>query len=406
MNRKWIYYSLTTIMGCASIGGNLNSQLILVGKNQSWSGITGWEIIFGGYGSLIYAIGCFFLASLSDKFGRLPCIAVACLIAFLANCMMGYKIFGDYQLWNFFVYWLIMNLVFAVFFTGVEGLLSDYQDHSVPLAKRLGAYCIAWCIGDVTMSVLTGNIKQITGGGEFIYIVLSFITFAAFAATILDWLMHGYKKLGSIDIGVADIRPQAKFHAKIGRTGLFFASVIYTCVVYSFPRFGRDYHLLTESNIGNLLGLLLFAALVVFIFFPRWVAWHYRADLQIILQTPIVAGLILSIMAPANSVYILGLGFVLIGIGWATSYFFSIYYSLMVIDNHAKSGGIHEAFLGLGSLIGPVAAVLMIWLIGKTEIFAEQRIAVVSIYVALFAAIISLSLQLYLIYQRDKKVKS
>lgn len=405
MNRKWIYYVLTMIMGCASVGGALNSQLILVGKNQAWSGAAGWEIIFGGYGALIYALGCLYLAFLSDKLGRLPCIALCCIIGALTNVAMGLKVFGEYRLWHFFLYWFVMNIVFAVFFTGVEGLLSDYQDHSVPLAKRLGAYCVAWSIGDTALSVSTGNVKQLTGGGEMIYNIIGALCIIAFIAIVWDWAVHGYKKLGETDIGVADIRAHAPFHATLGRIGLFFSSMAYTCAVCSFPRFGRDYHKLSEGAIGNLIGIILFSALVTFILFPRWLGWHYRPRLQILLQSPMALGIFIAIAAPAHSVTALTIGFSLFGIGWSISYFFSIYYSLMVVTGHAESGGVHEAFLGIGNMMGPIIAVFVIWAVGKTDFMHVNRIAVIALYVAFFSIAVSLLIQIILVERKNRLSK-
>ena len=398
MKRRYIYYFLTAVVAMSSIGGALNSQFILVSKNQPWYGRFAWELLFTGFGYFLYTLGCLFLSFLSDKYGRLRCISFSLLIIALMNAILGLKLFGTYKLWNFFLYWGIVNLCNSVFFTGVEGILSEYQDHSVSLARRLGAYCLSWCIADVVSAFITGNTKQIYGP-EIIYYGLFYICFVAFLVALWDWFKHGDKKLGEIEIGIADIRPEAPFFARLGRIGLFFGSLAYMSLSPILPRFGRDFHGLSEAQIGNLISMILLFSSFGFIFIAHWKRWHYNLNLQILLQIPMALGLCLVILAPAKVFGILKMGFVLFGFGWACTYFFSIYYSLTVVENHAKSGGIHESFLGFGNLSGPFASVGLIWLLSKTTIFSHERIGVIAVIFGMTGVIISLLVQLYLIYR-------
>ncbi len=84
MNRRLLYYLLTVIAGAAICATLLNTQFVLVGENGGWNRDTPWELILTGWGAFTYAMGALSLAWLSDRFGRLPCIAVAAVLVSLA----------------------------------------------------------------------------------------------------------------------------------------------------------------------------------------------------------------------------------------------------------------------------------------------------------------------------------
>ena len=403
MKRQWIYYTLTLVMGGVYVAALLNTQLIIVEGSPAWSSTFNWELILAGWGSFWYVIGSLFLASLSDRFGRLRCIGITCLIITILEFMLGFHILGEFRMWHFFLLWGVSACVLAVFFTGVEGLLSDYQDHSMPLARRLGLYCIAWCIGDVIGAFATGYTKQYFGA-ETLYCALGFLCLASFIATLFDWRRHGDRKLGDMDIGVADIRPEAGFHAMMGRLGLFFGGFAVTALTASFPRFGRDFHLLNEGEIGNVLSMYLVGCTLTFIWFPMWKGWHYKKKLQILLQAPLFAGFVIAALTPVRAILLLRIGFLMIGVGWGTAYFFSIYYSLIVPKQHSKSGGIHEGFLGMGNLLGPFTAVAVMMMVKRTDLMPPHEVGISALLLASAITIISFICQgLFIMLYKQKQ---
>ncbi len=393
MKRKWIYYLLTVIAGCVYIGSLLNSQLMIVTPNEKWSSGFGWELVLAGWGALSYTIGSLFLAWLSDRFGRVICIGFSCAAIGILHVLIGWNVLGVYQLWHFFLYWGLSCVGFAVFFTSVEGLLSDYQDHTMPLARRLGLYCVSWCAGDTLGALVTGYTKQ-WAGPETVYRIMALLCFIAFALTLMDWFRHGHKKLSDTEIGVADIRPEAPLHARIGRIGIFFGSFAFSAISASFPRFGQVFHGFTEGQIGNLLGIILFAAAATFLWFPLWRGWHYNKRLQITLQMSMLLGLLMIFISPVGSIVFVSVSFIIFGFGWSVTYFFSIYYSLTVPEDHARSGGFHEAVLGLGNLVGPFAAVSVISITSQFRITSPSRVGIMAAVISFFAIVLSLGIQI------------
>ncbi len=402
MPRKYIYYFLTALLAVINLGGILNAQFVIVMKGQPWSSAFGWELILAGFGALIYAAGSLFIAPLSDKFGRIPCIAASCFIICLMQAMMGFYVLGAYQLWHFFFYWGTVCLAISLFFTSVEGLLSDYQDRKKPLERRLGLYCLSWAAGDMVGVYMTGYIKEAFGAAAM-FRIFGGISLTAFVIAVVDWLRHGDKKMGDAEIAEADIHPKASFHASLGRFGIFWSCVAFSAILAAFPRFGRDYHKLSEGVIGGILSLNLFICAVTFIVFPLWKKWQYNLRWQIGLQGLMAAGLALFLAAPSGSVSMLRLGLIFFGFGWSVAYFFSIFYSLTVPADHAKSGGMHEAVLGLGNLIGPIASVGAMALAERAGGVSSERIGFMAFYIALAAVLLSFGIQFFKSLRRNEK---
>lgn len=404
MNRAHLYYILSVIITCVMVSGLLNSQLIIVERTSPGSVVIGRELLLYSWGAFVYALGSLCLSWLSDRFGRVKCIGTVALVIAILNGVLGWNLLGVYKTWHLFIYWGLFNLALPVFYTAVEGLLSEYQDHRIPLSGRLGVYCLSWCAGDTLGAFITGYTKQ-WAGPQTVYRGLFFLCMAAFIAALFDWMRHGSRKLGTQSLDHRDIRPDTFFYARLGRIGLFFSCLVWGALAATFPRFGRDFHHLSEGRIGNLLSTIFFTDMVMFLWFPHWKRWQYNAVLQIALQCATPAGLILAFFTPSGSIFLLRIAFVLIGIGWSVSYFFSIYYSLSVPGDHAKSGGLHEGFLSLGSLTGSLTAIGMMTLSARLNLLSTERLGAIALLIGVLGMILSLCLQTALLKYRNKSLQ-
>lgn len=398
---KGIYYGLTLLAGGVCIAGLFNTQLVLVDLSRDGGpGLIRWELLLSGWGALVYVIGCLTLASVSDRLGRRPCLTISSGVLTTAFCLLGWKWLGEYRVWHFFLAWGVANLAFSVFFTGMEGILSEYQDARVPLARRLGAYCMAWCAGNVLAAFYTGHTKQ-HFGPEVAYRWLGAACLVMTLVMAWEWLHLGNRKFGESVGDEVTLFPLAPFHARLGRIGIFFGCLAFSALMAGLPRYARDFHELAEGRIGDLLGILLFVAFCIFLTFPFWKGWQYRPGLQVALQAPMLAGLLLAFAAPAGATLLLALGFSLFGLGWGICYLFSIYYSLMVPADHARNGGLHEAFLGSGNFLGPILALGFIRLADGLELLPSARVGAMALGVGIGAIVLSLALQGWMIRRVD-----
>lgn len=79
--------------------------------------------------------------------------------------------------------------------------------------------------------------------------------------------------------------------------------------------------------------------------------WHGRWSIPLIAGLLLIVGFTLAVTGVNTAFVITGL--IAFGLGHATSYFTAIYYRLAVGRAQVKSGGRHEAVMGLGYTIGP-----------------------------------------------------
>lgn len=92
----------------------------------------------------------------------------------------------------------------------------------------------------------------------------------------------------------------------------------------------------------------------VFGFMERWHGWHGRWRTALWSGLSLALGFVLAITATSLTSMIAGL--VLFGIGFGGSYCAALYYAMAVGSSDVEAGGKHEAIIGVGYTIGPLAA--------------------------------------------------
>ena len=134
-----------------------------------------------------------------------------------------------------------------------------------------------------------------------------------------------------------------------------FACVAAFTLLAMIPELARKMGL-SITMAGFFCSIWFFARLAAFVVMWRWPGWHYRFRW-------LLAGYILLIVGfasvlTADGLFWLGLGQVAFGLAVGSLYYASLFYSMDVGESRAAQGGIHEAMMGAGNLVGPGVAVL------------------------------------------------
>jgi len=107
-----------------------------------------------------------------------------------------------------------------------------------------------------------------------------------------------------------------------------------------------------EALFGSYLGLIFASQTVTFLLLARFPGWHYRRLPVLSAQIPMIGVALLlprltqpaAILATAPAV----------GFGLGLAYFASLYYSVDAPVARGRNAGVHEALLGVGSMVLPV----------------------------------------------------
>jgi predicted MFS family arabinose efflux permease len=129
-----------------------------------------------------------------------------------------------------------------------------------------------------------------------------------------------------------------------------FACVAAFTLLAMIPELARRMGLST-TQAGLFCSIWFFARLAAFVVMWRWPGWHYRFRW-------LLGGYLLLIMGfvtvlTAEGLWSLGVGQVAFGLAVGVLYYASLFYSMDVGEARAEQGGIHEAMMGAGNLVGP-----------------------------------------------------
>jgi predicted MFS family arabinose efflux permease len=109
---------------------------------------------------------------------------------------------------------------------------------------------------------------------------------------------------------------------------------------------------------------LLGARGIGFLLLRKWDGWHYSYACSLVALWS--APLLLAMVFFSNSIPVVAIACLLLGLSLGLSYYMSIYYSLDARDEKGGQGGLHESIIGMGVLFGPLTGAVGGYLTGTT----------------------------------------
>ncbi len=248
-------------------------------------------------------------------------------------------------------------LAMALYFPGVAGLYSDGTSRPMPLHAKVSFYSLGWGLG-----VLVGFVSYgVLARTPVIGFAIAALGFTAMGALLWRWR--------SAPAAPPSADGDRGSHPTLARlTTLYRVSVLMTAMVAATTT-ALAQRILTPlsddapARCATLLAAHSLGSLTMFALMGRWDGWILRPGRTWWLQAPIaLGGALLVALAYAQAAPALGLIGVglLTGLGHGATYMASIYCSMRLPDGAARGAGVHEAFLGVGYVIGPPTAALLI----------------------------------------------
>jgi predicted MFS family arabinose efflux permease len=138
-----------------------------------------------------------------------------------------------------------------------------------------------------------------------------------------------------------------------------FAYVAVSTIVAVIPRLADRFGL-SATQSGLLFSIWMFVRIAAFASCWHWTGWHYRFRWLLAAFGGLVIGFMGMVLAPQLWMAVTAQLFFGAAIGLI--YYSSLFYSMDVGDTRGEHGGLHEAALGVGVLVGPAigAAALQI----------------------------------------------
>src|SRR6185436_4573049 len=293
--------------------------------------------------TVFYVLNSLFIGRLSDRVSRALLARLACVGAFAACALTV----GVRSLGQLYLVVPLLGIAGSVFWPSVQGALGAEAGPS-RVEKVIGWFNLSWSIGKAIGFAVAGMIVAKYGNAVALWIA------AASAVPVLllypgDKIIRwdGPREHATADLGAfRTIGYVANFLA-FGIGGVFqsqFIKYLEPLVVDEERR---------KLYFGLFLGVLYGTQTLLFVVLQRGAAWTYRRSLLYGAQLLCGAAAVGVTFAPGQAALLATAAVVGIGLGFANAS--SIYYSLHGPADHGKYAGLHEAVLGTGSFLIPLA---------------------------------------------------
>ncbi|NLC59053.1 MAG: MFS transporter [Armatimonadetes bacterium] len=300
--------------------------------------------IVGAASPLAFVAACLTLGHLSDGWGRRG-VGVAGTLALILALGAAYHAGSVTTL---AVAAALVGVAGGIFWPAVEGGIADAYGHG-PLGRGLFLFNIGWTGGMSLGAWAGGQLADLSpslpfaAGAGVTLVMLPLV--AAWPASTPDGKDEHPPAAAPVPLPVVD---RFLLFARIANCGTYFGVA---CLRTLFPKLGTELGF-SGSEIGLLVALLSFTQTLAFYPLIRSRRWQYR--LGPLLATELVMALALVGIARASAPLAFMALLAVLGAGSGLTYLASLFYSLNRPTDRGKMGALHEAFLGGGSMLGPL----------------------------------------------------
>lgn len=233
----------------------------------------------------------------------------------------------------------------------LEALVTDGRSGRAR-AHLVGIYSVVWAACSATAYFFGGGIFEWLGSGSIFWLPPAF-------HLLQIVILRGFARARAAVSVAIPVPPEAEAasHPPDGRAfqrmAWFanpFACVAAFTLLAMIPELAARMGLSTTLA-GLFCSIWFFARLVVFILMWKWGGWHYRFAWLLVSYLLLLAGF--ATVLTAGGLVQLALGQVAFGLSVGSLYYASLFYSMDVGESRAEQGGIHEAMMGAGNLLGP-----------------------------------------------------
>ena len=370
-NRYRIYVSSFLMdMVCAFVVGAGAVYAIELGAGAMELGL------LGATGAAFYVLSCILSGKLCDLLSRKAIILSAAVFAAL-SCLMLTR---AATLSELYIYYSGFHVGIGFFWPALQALLADSR-HARNLAVTLGNFCIFWSLGFTVGHYVCGYLTEVSATLPFAWCVATSLVIVIICFTLSE--SEGKDKEASADFLIranAQTRILWKRFLVSGWLANFTLVFTLSAAKMLFPKLALDVDHLDRAVLGIMLALIHGGQVLMFWLAKYWHGWQYKRRTYLLTQLLALPGT--ALLAFTSNVAAYAAGMLLIGLCAGFTYTSSIYYSTSRPPESATRTGIHEAFIGLGVLFGPLAGGFVSGLWDLHSPYILCAVLVVSVFAA------------------------
>lgn len=295
-----------------------------------------------GLPGIAYVVTTIVLGHAADRLGRRAATILGCLILAAGTAGMPWSpnlvVLG--------LLFTVQRIGAAMFWPALQGWLGSGANHA-ELPRRTAAFTIGWGIGYGVGSFLSGVGFAEVGAATTILSIASVAVVAGLVCTRLPELPPSPPDAP----GAAVAKPVDASERLQAWVGIFAAYLGLGGLRAIFPQYGTEHLGLGKIEVGALMALISAVQTGTFYYLgirrPELASGVWLRQSQVLA----VAGLLL-IAAPSVALVVVGM--ILVGLHVGVVYAASFYRSVYGREDASRQGGIHEAVVNAGAMLGPV----------------------------------------------------
>ncbi len=294
----------------------------------------------------VYALGAFFSAWIArrlQRFVQTRGLLVWTLVIQAAACVLPIAWSGEWALW---IAATAVTIASSLMWPIVESYLTAGR-HGPSMRSAIGWFNLTWMPAVVVPMFIMAPLLEEHGrwaiGGLSGAGLLALLFVGSFAQRPAD------HDAGMAAAHMSPLYPQLLRSLRVLLPlSYVLTSVMAPILPYRFEQLGIDVHLETPSTATWM--IVRVAALLVMWKLPFW---HGRWGTLLMGAISMTVGFGLVVLAPAYSLVLVG--FAIMGIGLGVIYYAALYYAMAVGGAAVEASGRHEALIGAGYAVGPLA---------------------------------------------------
>ena len=305
--------------------------------------------VLGATGAAFYIPACILSGKLCDLLSRKAIILSSSALAAL-SCLMLTRAAA---LGELYVYYGVFHVGIGFFWPALQALLADSR-HAKSLTATLGNFCIFWSLGFTVGHYVCGYMTKSSATLPFAWCVVASLAILIICFSLSG--IEGEEKEASADF-LTSTNTQTSVLWKRFLVSAWLANFTLVFTLSSakmlFPKLALDVDHLDRGVLGIMLALIHAGQFFMFWLVKYWHGWQYNRRTYILTQLLALPGT--ALLAFSSNVAGYAAGMFLIGLCAGFTYISSIYYSTSRPPESTTRTGFHEAFIGLGVLLGPLA---------------------------------------------------
>lgn len=298
--------------------------------------------------AITYTVGCLFSGPLSDRWGRRRPAMLSCLITGLVWLLMSRSTSPIHLL----ILMPFSGAALALLWPSTQAWLGEFcGDNSKRLNRTISLFNLSWSAGIMLGTLLAG--WMVLHGYSWPFVIAALLSFVSFGILFITPAGQQAHAPAPATAGQVPFE-KAQLFLYLAWIGNFASWFCRGTIGATFPKLGDTLDF-SKPLVSALAFVPTLALCLMFGLARLSHRWQYHLRVLLAAEVAGIAGMVIAWMAVSPLLFTIG--FTLTGLCTAITYISSLTYALRgTSGSRGKRSGLHEAVLGLGIIIGPLAA--------------------------------------------------